>query len=432
MPWDIDSGKPPFDFNFNGLQALCKQWDHSHASLVERQRYRLISNILRRGNQNNAAGDTYTHWRARNADWWAEEKKSMSEDINPEEYRNSPDCDPEQLGSLSDTEALFQLTRMSALGAKDIRFEVGEIKKRFWSLVPNVYAHQGLDNSKFSDSGGLNRAISANVFYVKDLNSDDSSRCIGDIANAIQHMIADSDERASHGTRQDPAAVGSQCDTSVASEDNLMTLTEEQRYIVQYLVQNVGHSEACNRKQTMSMLHGAAGTGKSVVIRAVVKELESRGVSVVVTCPTGIGASHLPHGRTFHSAFKVGRQRRKHLPPNKLELLRLLFDEHVGMVIIDEVSMLDMELLVLMDCRLRALYDPTKPFGGISVLLVSIGRVLWMVYTAHLTSIHCRLATSSSLTQYKVFLCAKCYIQMMIQRTVCELENCFSDFEYSS
>lgn len=52
------------------------------------------------------------------------------------------------------------------------------------------------------------------------------------------------------------------------------------------------------------------------------------------------------------------------------------------MVIIDEVSMLDMELLVLMDHRLRALYDPTKVFGGISILLVRKVRVAerWRIF----------------------------------------------------
>lgn len=69
VPWDLDSNKPRFELNANGLRELCKQWDHSNASLISRQRYRLISNIFRRGNQNSAAGDTYMHWRARNVDW---------------------------------------------------------------------------------------------------------------------------------------------------------------------------------------------------------------------------------------------------------------------------------------------------------------------------------------------------------------------------
>jgi PIF1-like helicase len=49
-------------------------------------------------------------------------------------------------------------------------------------------------------------------------------------------------------------------------------------------------------------------------------------------------------------------------------------------VIIDEDSMLSANFLVLLDQRLRAMYDATKPFGGISVLLV--GDFLQLLVTA--------------------------------------------------
>ena len=57
------------------------------------------------------------------------------------------------------------------------------------------------------------------------------------------------------------------------------------------------------------------------------------------------------------------------------------------MVVVDEVSMLSTQFLVLLDTRLRSMYKSDQTFGGISVLLigdfiqlpVTTGRDLWSV-----------------------------------------------------
>jgi hypothetical protein len=57
------------------------------------------------------------------------------------------------------------------------------------------------------------------------------------------------------------------------------------------------------------------------------------------------------------------------------------------MVVVDEVSMLSAQFLVLLDTRLRSMYKHDQTFGGISVLLigdfiqlpVTTGRDLWSV-----------------------------------------------------
>jgi len=61
--------------------------------------------------------------------------------------------------------------------------------------------------------------------------------------------------------------------------------------------------------------------------------------------------------------------------------------------VVDEVSMLSMQFLVLLDSRLQAMYKPEKPFGGISILLiddfvqlpVTSGRDLWSVMYGNVT-----------------------------------------------
>jgi hypothetical protein len=50
-------------------------------------------------------------------------------------------------------------------------------------------------------------------------------------------------------------------------------------------------------------MHGGVGTGKTFVNCRLVATLASRNQFCCCTCPTGVGASHLPGGRTFHSIF---------------------------------------------------------------------------------------------------------------------------------
>jgi hypothetical protein len=60
----------------------------------------------------------------------------------------------------------------------------------------------------------------------------------------------------------------------------------------------------------------------------------------------------------------------KTLSAAQLIQLRNCLPMHLALVIIDEVSMLASDHLVILDARLRQLYDSLKVFGGISVLLL--------------------------------------------------------------
>jgi hypothetical protein len=104
------------------------------------------------------------------------------------------------------------------------------------------------------------------------------------------------------------------------------------------------------------------------------------------TCPTGVGALHLPQGQTFHSIFKTWT-------PNLSagtaidEMFKLLGRNLLKMVVVDEVSMLSTQFLVLLDTRLRSMYKHDQSFGGIYILLigefiqlpVTTGHDLWSV-----------------------------------------------------
>ncbi len=53
------------------------------------------------------------------------------------------------------------------------------------------------------------------------------------------------------------------------------------------------------------LLHAGGGTGKTFVTCKIFEELARRNEICHYTCPTGVGASHLPQGQTFHSVFKT-------------------------------------------------------------------------------------------------------------------------------
>jgi hypothetical protein len=104
------------------------------------------------------------------------------------------------------------------------------------------------------------------------------------------------------------------------------------------------------------------------------------------TCPTGVGALHLPQGQTFHSVFRT-------LAPSLSAgtAINVMFKSLGGnqpkIVMVDEVSMSSMQLLLFLDTTLSSLYNSDHIFGGISTLLIgdffqlsfTTGHDLWGV-----------------------------------------------------
>jgi hypothetical protein len=99
------------------------------------------------------------------------------------------------------------------------------------------------------------------------------------------------------------------------------------------------------------------------------EELARRNEICHCICPTGVGASHLPQGQTFHSIFMTWT-------PNLSagtaidEIFKSLGGNQLKMVMADEVSMLSAQFLILLDTRLRSMYTSDQTFGGISILLI--------------------------------------------------------------
>ncbi len=120
-------------------------------------------------------------------------------------------------------------------------------------------------------------------------------------------------------------------------------------------------------------LTGKAGTGKTTMLREVVKSLGKR---AVIAAPTGVAALNAG-GVTLHSLFQIpfgpylpgggemGGVMRQRMRKNKLSLIR-----SIELLIIDEVSMVRSDMMDAIDHTLRTLRRSMLPFGGVQLLLI--------------------------------------------------------------
>ncbi len=100
--------------------------------------------------------------------------------------------------------------------------------------------------------------------------------------------------------------------------------------------------------QKLVLLHAGGGTGKTFVTCKIFEELARRNEICRCTCPTGVGASHLLHGRTFYSVFKTWTSS---LSAGTAidEIFKSLGGNQLKLVVVDKVSMLSAQFLVLLD-----------------------------------------------------------------------------------
>ena len=115
---------------------------------------------------------------------------------------------------------------------------------------------------------------------------------------------------------------------------------------------------------------GAAGTGKSYIVREIIQELRAaKKPGVFVTASTGIAASLLD-GTTIHSFAGAG------IGTDFAPLLRAVLASTsavarwvaCAVLVVDEVSMVDGAYFDALDAIARACRGNTRPFGGIQVI----------------------------------------------------------------
>ncbi len=119
-----------------------------------------------------------------------------------------------------------------------------------------------------------------------------------------------------------------------------------------------------------TFLTGAAGSGKSYVLREYVSYLKSHKINFAVTASTGIAGTHIG-GSTIHSWSGIGIKDAL----NDYELDGLTEKQNlykrwnsISVLIIDEVSMLHCNFVDMLDAVAKAMRRNDEPFGGVQVI----------------------------------------------------------------
>ena len=137
---------------------------------------------------------------------------------------------------------------------------------------------------------------------------------------------------------------------------------------------NAKQQEALIQIQSGSnvFLTGSAGTGKSFVIHKVIEWAKSLKMEIGITASTG-QAAYLLNGRTVHSFLGIGLANKPvdilvdDLKNKKLDKFESL--QRLRLLIIDEISMINAELLDLISEYLSKIRECDLPFGGCQVVL---------------------------------------------------------------
>lgn len=119
-----------------------------------------------------------------------------------------------------------------------------------------------------------------------------------------------------------------------------------------------------------TFLTGAAGSGKSYVLREYITYLRKHGMSYAVTASTGIASTHI-NGTTIHSWSGIGiKDALTKYDLDALEEKQNLYKRwnSTSVLIIDEVSMLHATFIDMLDKVAKHMRRSEKPFGGMQVV----------------------------------------------------------------
>ena len=125
----------------------------------------------------------------------------------------------------------------------------------------------------------------------------------------------------------------------------------------------------------MIMVHGGAGSGKSTVINKIAKWahyiLQRPGDDpdcpyVVISAFTGAAACNV-NGHTLHSLFSFNFGNDFITLSDKTRDQKRKTFKNLEILIIDEISLVDSDMLYKIDLRLKELKQNSKPFGGVAL-----------------------------------------------------------------
>jgi hypothetical protein len=388
VPWK--SGEPlTFSRDGDGLMAMFDQWDRSTATLINRQRFRYAFNIVSKLHRRSSHEQLAREWRARNRQVWDKGFQPSNGTFRGSAGNRYGD-DDEAAGRLSQESVLEvtqelqgEWTRKRLKHVAKLTATVSDMFDKSYAAVtepvtaqpPVVHVHDHtsgvpvrevnklIPTMHLEDNEALRALAEAGLNdEANDDGESDESDCDDDSDDDQMSVSTSSPPEtvSEYAQIKDPLECSSGLYTPDMYADLTAHLTPAQKKTVEDLASG-------NDQQLIALLSGG-GTGKSEVIKTLSKVLKRAGLCMSTSAPTGVAASQLPGGRTFHSTFAAFFTE-LNASNTLLKMKEALGGEKLKVCVIDELSMLDSKFLALADKRLRSMYNTLLPFGGISMLL---------------------------------------------------------------
>lgn len=142
-----------------------------------------------------------------------------------------------------------------------------------------------------------------------------------------------------------------------------VALSEEQQNVLDTIL---------NKRKNV-FFTGSAGTGKSFLLKLIIKKLQTRygNSNIGISAPTGLAASNVG-GQTVQRLFGIGLGKEPAeilLNRIKKNMDKYMVWRRMSVLIIDEISMLDSELFDKLNYLAKKIKRNDAPFGGIQVII---------------------------------------------------------------
>jgi G:T-mismatch repair DNA endonuclease (very short patch repair protein) len=375
-PWDLETRRPPQELTYS---ALCVWYQELKASpyLDDRVTAFWVENLAHGMKLDNKTMSLMSQWRYRYAKVWTSEDNMLHTGVekvaDDDEGSNLADA-------LLQSEYHVQLALQPETTESNAVLQARETAQALQSLSAGSERSGCAQNFSFVESQP--NEITSTFESIcngmsefdeeQDVNDEEAATSVTDAPQAQDDPQNEMDEEAiadSLATNAPPVS------NPVIDDGPDITLTEAQNAVLVDVCK--WYNRRCNPQNDertvgvcRKFVTGAAGTGKSHLVKKIVSRLGASRVKCVSF--QGIAAHLLPGGRTIHSAFCI--------PPIKKSgghskstarfvEAREEFRE-AALLVVDEISTTTADLLEKMDHRLRLWLNNPAPFGGLGVLLI--------------------------------------------------------------
>jgi hypothetical protein len=341
VPWE--SGKPEIS-SYDELCDLLEKWFHSENPVLK-ARYQCIVNVSQGLVASTITKKVISAWRGRERKLWKDNTRYYEFSVKDSEEIDLSDLLP-HLNHESDDE--------------DIDFATKKYIESTIQQLHDVLGNEPLENQSFG------------VENIQCLERERSIRLYEEIKNIEKDFDVKTPATKVCGKprqKEKEAPSYENCNPSQkkAADRIIQWLTELDTY-------NLNSNYQSFPDPPLFLCHGGPGTGKSYLIDVLNYIVGTE--RVLNAAPTGIVAAAMYKGGTFNSLFQIpvpalGQVKDVHLKAlnlrQKVKMKNLL--EGKILIIMDEVSMMDVIMLSHINQRLQEVLESSHLFGGLSILM---------------------------------------------------------------